>query len=201
MRRKQCLVTDPEAITEILQRCTVGRLATIGVDGYPYITPVNYVFWSGSVYFHCARKGEKTDNILRNPKVCFEVDIPLAYLDTQFNPSQPACQVHQFYHSVIIRGKAEIVEDLQEKVGALNGLMASHEKKEGYSAITIETEAVASCSVVAVRVESLSAKSDLAQKKDDATRQRIAEYLEQRNLPGDGEAARSIYPGAAKKQQ
>ncbi|SHO48747.1 pyridoxamine 5'-phosphate oxidase family protein [Desulfopila aestuarii] len=198
MRRKQCQVTDPEAITEILRRCTVGRLATIGIDGYPYITPVNYAFWGGSVYFHCARKGEKTDNILRDPKVCFEVDIPLAYLDTHFEPTKPACQVHQFYHSVIIRGKAEIVEDLQEKVGALNALMASHEKIEGYSAITKDTEAVASCSVVAVRVESLSAKSDLAQKKDDATRQRIADYLEQRNLPGDGEAARRIRPGMTK---
>jgi len=199
MRRKQCLVTDPEVITEILHQCTIGRLATIGIDGYPYITPVNYVFWDGAVYFHCARKGEKTDNILRDPKVCFEVDIPLAYLDTHFDPTQPACQVHQFYHSVIIRGKAEIVEDLQEKVGALNALMASHEKKEGYSAITKDTKAVAACSVVAVRMESLSAKSDLAQKKDDITKQRIADYLEQRNRPGDGEAGRNIRQGIAKK--
>lgn len=194
MRRKQCLVTDPDKITEILTRCTVGRLATIGIDGYPYVTPVNYVFWQGSIYFHCARKGEKTDNILRDPKVCFEVDVPLAYLDTQFDPTKPACQVHQFYHSVIIRGTAEIVEDIHEKVGALNALMASHEKKEGYSAITETTDAVAMCSVVAVRVVSLSAKSDLAQKKDAAARQRIADYLEGRNLPGDREAAEKIRP-------
>ena len=199
MRRKQCQVTDPEAITAILERCTVGRMATIGIDGYPYITPVNYVFWRGSVYFHCARQGEKIDNILRDAKVCFEVDIPLAYLDTQFDRTKSACQVHQFYHSVIIRGKAEIVEDIAEKVGALNALMASHEKKEGYSAISRDAEAVAVCAVVAIRVDSLSAKSDLAQKKDDATKKRIADYLEQRNLPGDAEAARCIRPGTPKQ--
>jgi len=198
MRRKQCLVTDPEAITAILKRCTVGRMATNGIDGYPYITPVNYVFWRGSVYFHCARQGEKIDNILRDAKVCFEVDVPLAYLDTQFDPTKSACQVHQFYHSVIIRGRAEIVEDMPEKVGALNALMASHEKKEGYCAITRDTEAVAVCAVVAIRVDSLSAKSDLAQKKDDATKQRIADYLEQRHLPDDAEAARCIRSGTAK---
>lgn len=105
MRRKQCLVTDPEIITAILNRCTVGRLATVGSDGYPYITPVNYVYWQGSIYFHCALKGEKVDNIAREPKVCFEIDIPLSYLDTGFDPSRPVCQVHQFYHSVIIRGR------------------------------------------------------------------------------------------------
>lgn len=194
MRRKQSQVTDPQEITALLERCTVGRLATNGIDGYPYITPVNYVYWRGSIYFHCARKGEKTDNILRDPKVCFEVDIPLAYLDTAFDKTSPACQVHQFYHCVIIRGRAEIIEDLAEKVGALNALMASHEQVKGYSAITAETDAVGLCSVVAVRVESLSAKSDLAQKKDEVSRQRIADYLENRNRPGDQEAARRIRP-------
>jgi len=194
MRRKQCLVTDPEKIAEILTRCTVGRLATIGIDGYPYITPVNYVYWLGSVYFHCAHEGEKIDNILREPKVCFEVDIPLAYLDMEFDNTRPACQVHQFYHSVIIRGRAEIVEDLQEKVNALNALMASHENKPGFSVITAETEAVSLCTVVAVRVESLSAKSDLAQKKNEETRRRIAGYLTRRGLPGDEEAAMLIRP-------
>lgn len=194
MRRKQCAVTDPERITEVLNRCTVGRLATIGIDGYPYITPVNYVYWQGAVYFHCARQGEKTDNILRNPKVCFEVDIPLAYLDMDFDRTVSACQVHQFYHSVVIRGRAEIVEDLKEKVDALNGLMASHEKIEGFAGITPETPAVAACAVVAVRIEQLSAKSDLAQKKDDQTKNRIADYLEQRDLPGDSEAALLIRP-------
>lgn len=76
----------------------------------------------------------------------------------------------------------------------MNGLMESHEKKPGFSAITAETEAVAACAVVAVRVESLSAKSDLAQKKDEPTRERLADYLERRNLPGDAEAASLIRP-------
>lgn len=193
MRRSQCAVTDPVEITRILTRCTVGRLATIGIDGYPYITPVNYVYSQSSIYFHCTTQGEKTDNILRNPKVCFEVDIPLAYLDTGFDANRPACQVHQFYHSVIIRGTAEIVEDIEEKVAALNALMASHENNPGFAKITAQTPAVGICSVVAVRIGSLSAKSDLAQKKTEEEKKRIAEYLQARKLPGDEEAARLIW--------
>ncbi len=52
MRRKHCEITDP-------QDTTVGRLATNGADGYPYITPVNFVCHQGHIYFHCASKGEK----------------------------------------------------------------------------------------------------------------------------------------------
>jgi nitroimidazol reductase NimA-like FMN-containing flavoprotein (pyridoxamine 5'-phosphate oxidase superfamily) len=194
MRRKQCEVTEPASITEVLRRCTIGRLGTIGSDGYPYIVPVNYVYWNGAIYFHCSKKGEKIDNILRDNKVCFEVDIPLAYLATDFAPEQPVCSVHQFYHSVIVRGKAEVVENIDEKVASLNALMASHENSPDFSAITAETSAVASCAVVAVRVESMSGKSDLAQKKSDEHKSRIAEYLQKRNLPGDEEAARLIRP-------
>jgi uncharacterized protein len=192
MRRKQCEVTDPEKIREILTRCTVGRLATSGRDGYPYITPVNYVYHNESIYFHCAHKGEKIDNILEDNRVCFEVDIPLAYLDLAFDPTRPPCQVHQFYHCVIIRGRAEIIEDSAEKVAALNALMASHERQPDFNLITSNTPAVSLCTVVSVRIETLSCKSDLAQKKSEEERQHIGAYLRNRDLPGDEEAARLL---------
>jgi uncharacterized protein len=190
MRRKQCEITDPEKIRDILIRCTVGRLATTGRDGYPYITPVNYVFSYESIYFHCAHQGEKIDNILKDNRVCFEVDIPLSYLDLAFDPTRPPCQVHQFYHCVIIRGRAFFVEDPVEKVTALNALMASHERLPDFSAITSDTPAVSLCTVVAVRIDTISCKSDLAQKKSDEERQHIGDYLLKRDLTGDSEAAR-----------
>lgn len=192
MRRSQCLVTDVNEITNILDRCTIGRLATIGADGYPYITPLNYVFWKNSIYFHSARDGEKIENIVQDPKVCFEIDIPLAYLGMDFEDTKTACQSHQFYHSVIIRGKAELVENINEKVGALNALMATHENKPDFAEITADTPAVATCSVVKIMIEAVSAKSDLAQNKDKDAKERIAHYLKNRDLPGDAEAAERI---------
>jgi hypothetical protein len=161
----------------------------MGVDGYPYITPVNYVFYQGAVYFHCAHQGEKIDNIARDNRVCFEVDIPLSYFDLAADPTRPPCQVHQFYHCVIIRGRAEVVQDMVEKVASLNALMAAHENQPDFNLITADTPAVSLCTVVAVRPESISCKSDLAQKKSDEERGRIAAYLKGRGLPGDGEAA------------
>jgi uncharacterized protein len=71
-------------------------------------------------------------------------------------------------------------------------LMASHERQPDFAAITSDTPAVALCTVVAVRIETVSCKSDLAQKKSDEERRRIGDYLRSRNLPGDDEAVRLL---------
>lgn len=191
MRQHKLEIIDEEQIKSLLTAGKVGRLGTIGSDGYPYVVPVNYVYWQGAIYFHCALSGEKLDNIKARPKVCFEIDFPLTYLDTGFDVSSP-CAVTQFYRSVVIRGMAEIVADRDLKIGALNALMSVFENKAGYNEITAETPAVASCHVVAIRIEQLTAKANLAQKKDDEHRARIRAYLQDRDLPGDAEAASLI---------
>ena len=94
MRRTHSEVTDPREIERILSMTNIGRMATIGRDGYPYITPVNFVDLDGNIYFHCAPSGEKLDNLKQNPRVCFEVDVPLSYIDRALDPSRPTCQLH-----------------------------------------------------------------------------------------------------------
>ncbi len=200
MRRHQNEIINRNKIETILTRCIIGRLATKGGDGYPYITPVNYTYFNDSIYFHTAVEGEKLDNINKDPKVCFEVDIPLAYLDRDFDRTRPACQVTQFYLCVIIRGRAEIVEDNREKAAALNRLITDHENQPALDAITAETPAFKACHVVAVRIESISGKSNLAQKKTTDEQQRIAAYLQKRDLPGDRETARLINELAAEQE-
>jgi len=192
MRRKQNEITEGKEIDALLKQCTVGRLATIGRDGYPYITPVNYIFLNGKIYFHCAGSGEKLDNIRQDPQVCFEVDIPLAYLDSGFFQEENPCGVTQFFECVIIRGRAEQVMDLQEKVEALNSLMAVHEKVEGFSGVRAEMKGVAACTVMAIRIDSISGKSNLAQYKTKNERQRITDYLTQRGWLGDRETVERI---------
>ncbi|HKJ63811.1 MAG TPA: pyridoxamine 5'-phosphate oxidase family protein [Desulfopila sp.] len=190
MRRKQCQVTTGEVIEEILGRARIGRLATIGEDGFPYITPVNFVWWNDSIYFHCAREGEKIDNITRNNRVCFEIDIPLSYLGVGYDENRPTCHVHQFYHCVIIRGRAQFVDDIEEKVASLNALVSVHENGGPFTPLQEDTREVGLCTVVAVRVDSLSAKSDLGQKMSKEHRLQVASYLRERGLSGDMETAR-----------
>ena len=187
MRRKHSEVTDPKEIERILSLTNIGRLATNGQDGYPYITPVNFVSFEGNIYFHCAPKGEKLDNLMRDPHVCFEVDVPLSYLDIGLDPSRPICNLHQYYHCVIIRGKASAVKDSALKVATLNTLIIKHEKTENFNQVTENMSAYKACEVIEIKPISVTAKSDLGQNLPEEKRRAIAKYLFERNQPGDRE--------------
>jgi nitroimidazol reductase NimA-like FMN-containing flavoprotein (pyridoxamine 5'-phosphate oxidase superfamily) len=192
MRRNHSEISDPNEIQRILSLTNIGRLATSGQDGYPYVTPVNFVSLNGNIYFHCAPKGEKLDNLTRDPRVCFEVDVPLSYLDIGLDPNRPICNLHQFYHCVIIRGSASVVKDDTLKVEALNALIAKHENTNDFKKVTADMSACKACEVIEIRPDSVSAKSDLIQNKSEAERRAVAEYLFKRNQPGDREAVSAM---------
>jgi len=79
MRRNDRAVDSLTEITSILEDCQVCRLAMCDED-MPYIVPLNfgYTLTDGvlTLYFHCAPEGRKVDILRRNPRVCFEMDIP-----------------------------------------------------------------------------------------------------------------------------
>jgi nitroimidazol reductase NimA-like FMN-containing flavoprotein (pyridoxamine 5'-phosphate oxidase superfamily) len=192
MRRNHSEVTDPKEIQRILSSTNIGRLATNGPDGYPYIVPVNFVSLAGNIYFHCAPKGEKLDNINRDPRVCFEVDVPLSYIDIGLDPNRPICNLHQFYHCVIIRGEASLVKDNALKVDTLNALIAKHENTDEFKKVTSDMSGCKACEVVEIKPASISAKSDLIQNKSEEDRRVVAQYLYKRNQPGDRETAAAM---------
>ena len=192
MRRKHSEITDPEEIQRILSSTRIGRLATTGGDGYPYVTPVNFISLAGNVYFHSAPKGEKLDNIARDPRVCFEVDVPLAYLDIDLDRSRPICHLHQFYHCVVIRGTASVVRDDSLKVTVLNALVAKHESSGDFDPVTEDMPACKACEVIEIEPVSVTAKSDLGQNKSAEERRAIAEYFSKRDLPGDRETVEAM---------
>ncbi len=193
MRRNNCEINDGKEMSRILGATNIGRLATVDVKGYPYITPVNFVFYSGRVYFHCAPEGEKLENLSRDPRVCFEVDIPLAYLEVSFNPAGNPCRTHQFFHSVIIRGTARVIPDGELKTAALNALVAKHEGNQSFPAVAPDSPGYRMCRVIEIIPERMTGKSDLGQNKPQQDyKQFIAERLAQRGLPGDLEAVKAM---------
>jgi nitroimidazol reductase NimA-like FMN-containing flavoprotein (pyridoxamine 5'-phosphate oxidase superfamily) len=185
MRRKNSEVKDPAQIEDVLETVNIGRLATMGSDGYPYITPVNFVYLGGHVYFHCAPQGEKLDNIARDPKVCFQVEQPLAYLDSGYTGGKNIGNLHQFYKCVVIRGEARVVPDGPLKSAALNALVAKHEKRNDVEEVREDMPAYKACKVVEIKPGGMTAKFDLAQNRSPEERLAIAEYLKERNRPRD----------------
>ena len=98
------------AVEDVLKAGEEGVLATCGEGGYPYATPLNYVYHNGAIYFHCALTGHKLDNIAFNPKVSFCV-----YVETELMPSKFSIK----FKSVVAFGKAEEVSGDEKKEALL----------------------------------------------------------------------------------
>ena len=109
---------DAVKIEELLTEEPVGRVASNGADGFPYVTPVHYVILNGKIYFHGLATGEKIQNIRASSLVCFQVDKMRSIIH-----DDTPCDTNTEYRSVIIRGTAEIVVDNEEKVEVLNAVV------------------------------------------------------------------------------
>jgi nitroimidazol reductase NimA-like FMN-containing flavoprotein (pyridoxamine 5'-phosphate oxidase superfamily) len=156
MRRARKEIKDDAVIIDLLTRCHVGRLGTIGRDGYPMVKPLNFVFHKEKIYFHTALEGEKIDDIRRDDRVCFEVDIPIAFV--RGDEADP-CRAEYLYRSVIIRGRARVVEDEDERVRALLLLMQKYQPEGGYG--DFGEEKLRITGVVRIDIEQMTGKEDL----------------------------------------
>lgn len=182
MRRTECEKKDPRVIADILEGTNIGTLTTIDGTGAPVTTPVNYGLRDGRICFHSSPYGEKMENLNRDDRVCFCVMEPLSYIDVGF--LQNPCKLHQFFRSVVIRGRAQVLTDPEEKVAALNAIVKAHEP-DGAPPVTAAMPAVAKCSVVEILPDQVTAKVDLGEEKAPEFRERLARYLKERGRPAD----------------
>ena len=170
MRKANKAIHDPAVIGQLLATCPVGRLVTIGRDGFPMIKPLNFVFRDGKIYFHTALAGEKIDDIRCDNRVCFEVDLPLALVRAKTQP----CEASYLYRSVIIRGRAALVDDPAERSLAFLGLMEKYQPEGGYGDYLAEKLMITG--IVAIAIEEMTGKEDLGQGE---RRARVLAALEQ----------------------
>lgn len=122
MRRTDREVKDPAAITAIMARCKVVRLA-LNTDGAPYILPLNFGMEPDglTLYIHGAAEGEKYRLMEQNPKVGFEMD---CMLGMDLDEVHQECSTR--YESVIGWGIAEEIAEEEKKRHALKRIMAQY---------------------------------------------------------------------------
>lgn len=151
MPKKQ--LSDSEA-REFIEGERSGHLATCTAAGTPYITPLNYMYHQGNIYFHCAHVGLKLDNIRVNNQVCFEV----SRIDKAVT-GDLACQYSTRYTSVLLFGCAHIVTDPFRKTELLN--IFTERFAEGRSFPPIDHEAASYVTVVEIVIDRMHGKSNV----------------------------------------
>lgn len=180
MRRSLQEVTDSATLESWLREAIVGRLATVDADGYPVIKPVNFVYHEGTIYFHCAREGEKLDDIHRDGRVTFEVDEVYAITP----PVTRGCQVHCLYHSLIVWGLARILDDAgerEEKEKALQALIEKYAVPYEQGRTGMREKDIRDTAVVAIMPERMSGKEDLGQHWTSERKLEVARLLYRRD--------------------
>lgn len=149
MRRKKQALSLEENI-QVLNRGTSGVLAVFGDDDYPYAVPLSYIYHDNKIFFHCAKTGHKLDAIARNEKVSFCV------IDRdQVVPDEYT----SYFRSVIVFGKARIMEDEAEKRKAISMLAAKYapDQEESFRMQAIEKEFSVLC-MIELTIEHMSGK-------------------------------------------
>ena len=152
MTKRERQVTDLQQIREILDRAKVLHLG-LAVDNEPYVVPMNYGYTMEgeklTLYLHSAVKGRKLDMIHANPNVFFELDC-----DRMPFEGEKPCQYGFVYSSVMGRGTAHIVEDVEEKKKAMSILMKTQTGKD----FSFEDRLVSIVCVIRIDVQEYTAK-------------------------------------------
>ena len=152
MSRQDRLVTDQEALIEIIDRCQVLHLGMHDGDDI-YVIPMNYGYtWEDgelTFYLHGALEGKKIRLLKENPRVGFSVDC-----DHQLVEGKPPCQFAFQFASVAGTGAAELIEDPQEKIKAMEHLMRQYSDRE----FEFNERLVSIVSVIRIRVEAFTGR-------------------------------------------
>jgi uncharacterized protein len=189
MRRKEFSITDRPEIEQFLSEMSFGFLGTINEDGFPDITPLNFVYYKGSVYFHGSKIGQKFKNISHHLYVTFAVASEYALLPSYFTDPNLACPASAFFKSVIIKGNASIIDDLEEKAEVFMAFMEKLQPEGGYQPIEVNNpdykRNLKGVMLVKISTVDISAKFKFGQNLNETKFNQVIAGLEKRGAEKD----------------
>lgn len=113
--RKASRQKDAAWALEVFERAPYVTVSMTRPDGTPYGLPLSLVRSDeNTFYFHCAGEGEKIDCIKINPIVSLSA---VSKCSPKYEEDKN--NFTEYFHSAIAPGKAEFVDDRNEKILAL----------------------------------------------------------------------------------
>lgn len=152
LTRREKLITDTDVVEEILKKAKVLHLGLVDGDE-PYVVPMNYghTFENGklTLWLHGANRGRKLDVMRKNPKIFFSMECDI----TPFE-GEVACKYGISYSSLMGKGTAEIIDDVEVKKQALTHLMKTQTEKD----FQFNDKLVSVVSIIRIDVSEYTAK-------------------------------------------
>jgi uncharacterized protein len=132
------------------------------------------------IYMHSHSRGEKIDNLKRNPKVGFEVDKEICFLPSYYFHPTDASFADTLYISIVVKGKASIVTDNNEKAFAMNSMMNKYQMEGKYTPLTKDMRSIQYLTVLRIDPESINGKYKIGQQWSTKYRADIAKKIIER---------------------
>ena len=155
------------------------------------MTPLNFVYVNGSVYFHGSRIGEKMTQLKANERVTFMAAKEYAIIPSYFSDPLMACPATAYFKSVRMDGQAVVVDDPAEKAAALEALMRKLQPEGGYKTIDAADPdyipRLKGVAVVRIDADRVSGKFKFGQNLKQPARESITGQLAERDAPLDAE--------------
>ena len=147
-RSKQAL--SHEEMVDLLKTETRGVMSVIGDNGYPYGYPINHYYdeETTKIYIHGANFGHRVSAVKADPKVSYCV------FGGEY---QKEGDWAKYVKSVIIFGKAELIEDAEEIVRISRLICSKFPCTEEYIEHEIEKDAPRTL-IIAINIEDMNGK-------------------------------------------
>ncbi|MCD4735169.1 MAG: pyridoxamine 5'-phosphate oxidase family protein [Bacteroidales bacterium] len=125
MKNRQ--ITLKSAIEEIIKKCDVCYVGMVEKNAMPYVLPFNFGYSDGVIFLHSGQTGKKINILKNNNSVCisFSTDHQLGW-----QTENVACSYSMKYRSALVYGKVYFIEEKEEKIQALNIIMAQYSNRK-----------------------------------------------------------------------
>ncbi len=143
-------IDDREEINKIIKACKTCYLG-MSANDFPYVLPMNFAMDDDSVILHSAQSGRMWETLKQNNNVCINWTLgeELAWQDVRVG-----CSYRVISKSVIVEGKAEIIDDFDEKTRMLKLLMNQYSDRE----FKFSKPSVENVGIIKVKIAKISAK-------------------------------------------
>jgi hypothetical protein len=143
-------ITRQDEMLDIIKRCNVCHVGFVDGDK-PYVLAFNFGFENNKIYLHCAQEGKKLNIIKKNNNVCVYFDIDH---DLFARHEEVACSYRMRYRSVMISGKAKLLDDFEEKVSALKIFMKQYSERS----FEFSKPAVGNVNIISIEIEKMTGR-------------------------------------------
>lgn len=143
-------ITNKNELLEVIGKCKVCHIGFVDNET-PYVLAFNFGYKDNVIYIHCAKEGHKIEVLKKNNRVCVEFDTDQEVFARH---EEVACSWRMRYRSVIAWGKAEIINDYDQKVEGLKVFMRNYSERD----FNFSAPSVNNVNVICIKIEKITGR-------------------------------------------